>query len=114
MQWLIARGSVAFMSVKVSLPIILGSLSWNARNRPLKWVTRLLIIAILAYAPEKQTLIEINGCVETDLSHDQWLDEFIGWIESRGEYFGGEVEQRSTRIGFAVGPCHFCGSVNPH
>ncbi|KLU59682.1 DNA-binding transcriptional repressor PuuR [Peptococcaceae bacterium CEB3] len=38
---------------------------------------------------EKQTLIEINGCVETDLGHDQWLDEFIDWLESRGEYFGG-------------------------
>ncbi|CAA7600304.1 Hypothetical protein DEACI_0956 [Acididesulfobacillus acetoxydans] len=38
---------------------------------------------------KKQTLIEINGCVETDLSHDQWLDDFIDWLESRGEYFGG-------------------------
>ncbi|KLU62967.1 HTH-type transcriptional regulator SinR [Peptococcaceae bacterium CEB3] len=38
---------------------------------------------------EKQTLIEINGCVETDLSHDQWLDKFIDWLESRGEYFNG-------------------------
>ncbi|WP_261487096.1 hypothetical protein [Acididesulfobacillus acetoxydans] len=27
--------------------------------------------------------------METDLSHDQWLDDFIDWLESRGEYFGG-------------------------
>lgn len=37
----------------------------------------------------KQTVIDINGCVETKLSHDQWLDDFIDWLESRSESFGG-------------------------
>ncbi|KLU59681.1 hypothetical protein CEB3_c38130 [Peptococcaceae bacterium CEB3] len=50
MQWLIERGSVAFIAVKVSLPVILGFLLWRARNRPHKWVVRLLIVAVLAYA----------------------------------------------------------------
>ncbi|KLU62966.1 hypothetical protein CEB3_c06280 [Peptococcaceae bacterium CEB3] len=50
MQWLIARNPVASMAVKVSLPVILGFLLWRARNRPHKWVIRLLLTAVLAYA----------------------------------------------------------------
>jgi hypothetical protein len=37
----------------------------------------------------RRTVVEINGCVETQLSHDEWLNDFIKWLESRHEYFGG-------------------------
>lgn len=33
--------------------------------------------------------IEIDGCVLTTKSHDEWLSDFIDWLESRGERFGG-------------------------
>lgn len=41
---------------------------------------------------KKNFLIEIDGCIETNLTHDEWWDQFITWIESRGEYFGGRTE----------------------
>jgi hypothetical protein len=37
----------------------------------------------------RRAVIEINGCVETQLSHDEWLNDFIKWLESRHEFFGG-------------------------
>ena len=37
--------------------------------------------------------IKINGCVETEKSHDEFLDEFITWLESRGEYFEGVTKE---------------------
>lgn len=33
--------------------------------------------------------IEINGCVITEKSYDEWLNDFINWLESREESFGG-------------------------
>ena len=35
--------------------------------------------------------IEINGCVsiQNDLTHDEFLEKFINFIESNGWYFGG-------------------------
>jgi hypothetical protein len=36
--------------------------------------------------------IEVNGCVDTDKDLDTWIDDFIDWIESRGEYFGGGIK----------------------
>lgn len=35
--------------------------------------------------------IEINGCVEipTDMTIDEFTDDFIKFIESKGWYFGG-------------------------
>jgi hypothetical protein len=38
-------------------------------------------------------LVEVNGVIETNLSYDVWLEDFMGWIESRGEYFGGGTHQ---------------------
>lgn len=35
------------------------------------------------------TYIELDGVVETTLSHEDWLDAFIARLEARGEYFGG-------------------------
>lgn len=35
------------------------------------------------------TFIEIHGCIQTGVSHDTWLDDFIEWLEIRGESFGG-------------------------
>lgn len=39
--------------------------------------------------------IEINGCISLprDVSHDQFLDQFIGWVESKGWHFGGGTRQ---------------------
>ena len=37
----------------------------------------------------ESTLVKIDGVIETPLSCDAWLDQFIFWLESRGEYFGG-------------------------
>ncbi|MHB8124190.1 MAG: DUF5658 family protein [Desulfitobacteriaceae bacterium] len=33
MQWLITRSTIAFMIVKLSLPVILGLVSWRLRNK---------------------------------------------------------------------------------
>jgi len=41
---------------------------------------------------KKEILIKIDGCVETNLTHDEWLDQFIEWLESRSECFGGGTE----------------------
>ncbi|HZK55899.1 MAG TPA: hypothetical protein VFC84_17175 [Desulfosporosinus sp.] len=38
---------------------------------------------------QSRNIIEIDGCIETDLTHDEWLDQFILWLESRNECFGG-------------------------
>lgn len=46
---------------------------------------------------KKKFQIEINGCVETDLNHDEWWDQFIDWIESRGEYFCGISKDASNK-----------------
>lgn len=43
----------------------------------------------------RTVVIEINGCVETTVSEDQWTDDFIEWLESRGEYFGGGTKDVS-------------------
>lgn len=36
--------------------------------------------------------IEINGCVITTKLYDEWLSDFIEWLESRGEVFGGGTD----------------------
>lgn len=35
--------------------------------------------------------IEINGCIsiQNDLTHDEFLEKFINFIETNGWYFGG-------------------------
>jgi hypothetical protein len=38
--------------------------------------------------------IHIDGIVETDISHDEWLDQFIKWIEENGWTFGGITEEQ--------------------
>ena len=34
-------------------------------------------------------IIEIDGCIETSLTHDEWLNQFVLWVESCNERFGG-------------------------
>jgi len=41
--------------------------------------------------------ILIDGCIETDLTHDEWLDQFILWLESRNECFGGGTKDVSRK-----------------
>lgn len=53
--------------------------------------------------------IKIDGCVQTNLTEDEWTDEFIEWLESRGECFGGGIqnadEKQSDQIHpMALGP----------
>ena len=39
--------------------------------------------------------IEINGCIEipSDMTIDAFTDAFIEWIESKGWYFGGGLQE---------------------
>lgn len=36
-----------------------------------------------------EKVIKIDGWVCSYKGHDKWLDDFLIWLESRGEYFGG-------------------------
>ena len=38
-------------------------------------------------------IIEIDGCIETSLTHDEWLNQFVLWVESRNERFGGGTKE---------------------
>ncbi len=40
----------------------------------------------------RKNLLEIGGTVETDKSAEEWMNDFIDWIESRKEYFGGGIK----------------------
>ena len=67
---------------------------WNCSSRQDRCGARSTVGTSVQKDPKggilvKQTVIDINGCVETKLSHDQWLDDFIDWLESRSESFGG-------------------------
>jgi len=42
-------------------------------------------------------IFNIMGCLETGLPAEEWLDEFIGWIESRGEVFAGHLQERNEK-----------------
>ena len=35
---------------------------------------------------------QIDGIVGTTKDPEQWLIEFVGWLESRGEWFSGGVK----------------------
>ena len=37
--------------------------------------------------------INIEGSIQTKATHDEWVDDFIIWLESRGENFGGVTEE---------------------
>lgn len=37
----------------------------------------------------RKNRIKIGGIVETDKSAEDWMNDFVDWIESRKEYFGG-------------------------
>ncbi|WP_338077756.1 DUF5658 family protein [Acididesulfobacillus acetoxydans] len=49
MRWLIDQNVVAFMAVKLALPVLLGVLLWRIGNRPHALVSRLVVIGVLAY-----------------------------------------------------------------
>jgi effector-binding domain-containing protein len=49
----------------------------------------------------KEYYISINGIIETDLSHQEFLDKFILWIESNGYRFCGssrEVDEEGNPL----------------
>lgn len=52
----------------------------------------------------KDTQISIEGVIGTKIPYDQWESEFLEWLESRNEYFGGgtlELENtEDNRTGF--------------
>jgi hypothetical protein len=37
--------------------------------------------------------IVVKGVVNTELSPEEWLDKFLGWLESRKESFGGGIHE---------------------
>jgi len=42
----------------------------------------------------KKTIeIQINGCVEVDVYEEEFCGEFISWLESKGWYFGGGINE---------------------
>lgn len=52
--------------------------------------------------------ISINGAVESEKPHDVWLDDFIDWVESRGESFGGLTSESD-----GDGPVGLRSQTNP-
>ena len=50
MQLLIEKSPIAFMTVKLSIPIILGLVFWKIRNRSRKFVTCSLGLVLIAYS----------------------------------------------------------------
>jgi len=41
--------------------------------------------------PHATTLYEIKYLLETGVSMEEWLDDFIVWLESRDEYIVGTI-----------------------
>ena len=42
----------------------------------------------------KKTIeIKIDGCVEVDVSYDEFYNDFIEWLESKGWFFGGGIDE---------------------
>ena len=42
----------------------------------------------------KKTIeIQINDCVEVDVTEEEFTEEFISWLESKGWFFGGGINQ---------------------
>lgn len=37
------------------------------------------------------TNLIINGGITTNLTEERWTKEFLEWLESRNEYFGGGI-----------------------
>ena len=50
MQLLIEKSPIAFMAVKLSLPVILGIIFWRIRNRSCKFVACSLGLVLIVYA----------------------------------------------------------------
>ena len=42
--------------------------------------------------PHATTLYEIKYLLETELSMEKWLDDFLEWLESRDETIMGSIE----------------------
>jgi hypothetical protein len=38
-----------------------------------------------------ENVIILNGAVQTNLSLEKWTNDFIEWIESRNECYGGGI-----------------------
>lgn len=38
--------------------------------------------------------IDINGSIQIDVSHDEFLEEFYQWLESKGWVFGGATGEQ--------------------
>jgi len=50
MQWLIEKSPIAFMAVKLSLPVILSFVIWRIRNRSRKFVACSLGLVLIVYS----------------------------------------------------------------
>ncbi|HEY8909697.1 MAG TPA: hypothetical protein VIM51_05390 [Desulfosporosinus sp.] len=43
---------------------------------------------------ERKSQTKINGYIETNLTHDEWHDQFAQWLESRNEIFRGRLNKQ--------------------
>ncbi|MDO0823089.1 DUF5658 family protein [Desulfosporosinus nitroreducens] len=49
MQWIMAKSTVGFMTIKLSIPIILGVVFWRIRRNSRKLVTYSLGVIVIVY-----------------------------------------------------------------
>lgn len=50
MQWLIEKSPIEFMAVKLSLPVMLGVVLWEIRDRSSKFVACSLWLVLIVYS----------------------------------------------------------------
>jgi hypothetical protein len=50
MRWIIEKSPIAFMAVKLSLPVMLGFVLWKIRNRSRKFVASSLWLVLIVYS----------------------------------------------------------------
>ena len=48
--------------------------------------------------PHATTLYEIKYLLETGVSMEEWIDDFIAWLESRDETIMGTIEPYKEKV----------------
>ncbi|MDR3541971.1 MAG: hypothetical protein P4L69_13530 [Desulfosporosinus sp.] len=64
----------------------------NALQKPFDYFLHLPKIQLESWQLQDNHYIKIDGYIETNLSQNEWLDQFTDWLESRNEYFGGNTK----------------------
>jgi hypothetical protein len=42
--------------------------------------------------------LDIQGSIQVDVDHDEFLDQFYQWLESKGWSFGGSTEPSKEEV----------------